>query len=609
MQLQGSVQWVIDGLMGFLDALFTPLANAMGQILADIADFTVLVPHPEWTTANQVMSAPSGGLWLTLWEFHWTVMVPASLAVLITSWFARQGGVAANLISVEQSARSRKSMAKGFGLILISWWLAGAYLNLAHALTQIITPDAAAMTAAIPELSVASVGIAAAFYYLELTVGSTLFVLLILVNVIRLIGSIAFVILFPMILAVVYGKIPVMSDLFKSFGNKLATTALWTIPVAAGWRVMAILGGSDEGILESVLSSSGIGVGVVDSVINPFLIMIPALIGIASPFLMSNVSQMYYLSNMADVNLGADAAGVGSGAGGGAGSGAGVGSGGPGGGPAGSGGSTRVNEGQNTLGDYGQGDGRTSSDIKKGGPPGERQTAVREGLSQTKETFDALDEDSNAIDWENVDKTKDRMQAAGGLAKRGGGLMKEGYSDWKDIFTEDGPGSVDAGSVDPDRAGLQFGHRRAEGHEEPDWVNSASPSEGEEGTDSADTVDIADDSINSSVDNTDDLFDSSPPDSEDTPGRDVDSTDDEISQETESISNTTGSSDPFQELSESEEGGSEGVQETLQDVFGDSPNDGEESEESGGVEEEPEGEASANDRPVPDWVREGEGRE
>ena len=612
MQLQGSVQWVIDGLMGFLDALFTPLANAMGTILKDIADFTVLVPHPEWTSAEQVMSAPDGGLWLTLWEVHWNVMVPSSLAILIAAWFARQAGVAANLVGAEESARSGRNLARGFGIILISWWIVGAYLNLAHALTALVTPDSAAMAAAIPDIGVATV-IAAAFYYLELTVGSTLFILLILVNVVRLIAIYGFVILFPILAAVYYANIPVLSDMFKSFGDKLATTAVWTFPVAAGWRIMATLAASDEGILESILASSGVGVGVVDSIINPFLIMIPAIIGIAAPLLMSNVSQMYYLSNMADVNMGADAAGTG---GGGAGASAGgataAGTGGAtaaGTGGAvsggGAGGGARVSGDQNTLGDYGQGDGRTSSDIKKGGPPGERQTAVRDALSGTKESFDALDENSSAIDWENVDKTKDRARAAGGAAKQAGSVLhdelQEGASDWKDIFTEDGPEEIDADEVDPDRAGLQYGHRRAEGHDTPDWIDDPESTDAGESPDSADGADGDAEASTNNLDVSD-----SPSVSTDTFADNGDSMDDGEGHATGSPDTGSGASDPFQEMAENGPDATPDEQQSLNDVFDDSPNTSETTEETESTDESPESPGSSDDRPVPDWVREEE---
>lgn len=362
---------------------------------------------------------------------------------------------------------------------------------------------------------------------------------------------------------------------------------------------MATLADSDEGILESILASSGVGVGVVDSIINPFLIMIPAIIGIAAPLLMSNVSQMYYLSNMADVNLGADAAG---GGGGGAGAGAGgataAGTGGAISG-GGSGSSARVGGNQNTLGDYGQGDGRTSSDVKKGGPPGERQTAVRDTLSGTKETFDALDENSNAIDWENVDKTKDRARAAGGAAKQTGSVLQEGASDWKDIFTEDGPEEIDAEPVDPDRAGLQYGHRRAEGHDTPDWIDEPTSPDTSESADGADSNDETS-TENLDVSDSPSVSTASSPDN-------GDSMDDGVGNTTGTTDTGSGVSDPFQEMGRSSTDATPDEQQSLNDVFDDTSNTSETTEETESTEESPETPESSDDRPLPDWVREEEG--
>jgi len=410
--MQGSTDWVVDGIMGAIDALVTPILDALGYILQEIAEFTVWTPHPKWESASQIMSPPADGtIWASIWETHWEVMVPASLAILVVTWFARQFGVAAGIVGAEQGARSKRNLITGFSVVLVSWWIVGAYLNFAHALAEIVTPNAAEMANAIPEIGITSVGVAAAFYYLELTVGATLFVLLILVNIIRIIAVYAFAILFPILMAVYYARLPVIDGMFKGFAEKLATPAMWTFPVAAGWRVMVVLNSSDDGIIAAMTNASGVGIDAIDGIITPFIFMIPAIVGIASPLLMSDVSQLYYLNNMANMSLGSDSGGSDPGSGDGTG-----GSNGSGGSGVGDGDPTT--SGQDRLDSMAQGGGSTPDYYTA--PQGERETSTRNALSAGKEKFDFLDEDSNVVDWENVDKTKDRAKAAGSALKSAG---------------------------------------------------------------------------------------------------------------------------------------------------------------------------------------------
>jgi len=417
--MAGYVESFGEAILGALDSLFSPIAEALSKILAAIADFTVWVPHPEWRSASQIMSAPDSGIWLSIWETHWQVMVPVSMTILITAWFGRQFGVATSILGAEQGARSKRNLIVGMAVIMLSWWIAGAYLNFVHLIVSAVTPDPGAMEAAIPDLGISTVGVAVAVYYLELSIGATIFVLLILINIVRVIAVYAFVILFPVLMAVYYARLPVLSSTFQEFNQKLAGTALWTFPVAAGWRVMVVLADSNEGVLAAITGASGMGVNAIDGIMMPFIVMIPGIIGIASPLLMSNVSQMYYLSNMADISMGSDS---GPGTGGGSGSG-GNGSGGGSTGATGSDGSgfTQTAHEPDTVGSLARGDQPVGE-----APQGERDTAVRSAAQSTKEHFDFLDEDSNMVDWENVDKTKDRAETLGRMAGRAKDGAKDG---------------------------------------------------------------------------------------------------------------------------------------------------------------------------------------
>lgn len=451
--MAGYVESFGEAILGALDSLFSPIAEALGKILTAIADFTVWVPHPEWRSASQIMSAPDSGIWLSIWETHWEVMVPVSMTILITAWFGRQFGVATSILGAEQGARSKRNLIIGMAVIMLSWWIAGAYLNFVHLIVSAVTPDPGAMQAAIPDLGISTVGVAVAVYYLELSIGATIFVLLILINIVRVIAVYAFVILFPVLMAVYYADLPVLSSTFQEFNQKLAGTALWTFPVAAGWRVMVVLADSNEGVLAAITGASGVGVDAIDGIMMPFIVMIPGIIGIASPLLMSNVSQMYYLSNMADISVGGDS---GSASGGGPGPGGNVNGNGSSGGSTGGTGSggegfTQTAHEPDTVGSLARGDQPVGE-----APQGERDTAVRSAAQSTKEHFDFLDEDSNMVDWENVDKTKDRAKTFGRMAGRAkdgaqklGSAMTEppeGMGSWKELFIE-GEGSASGAGV------------------------------------------------------------------------------------------------------------------------------------------------------------------
>lgn len=299
---------LISALLSFIEQWTDKAANILSEVLVDIAELTVWTPRPEYKTPSSLLTKPSDPIWGQIWEIHWEFMIPLGLAILWGSYFARNAGQSFNLVSAERGAQSRKTAIKGTFILLFSWWLIGIYLNLVHGLALALIPEVAEMKSAVPDLTISTGVVGVAIYALEINFNILLLILLVLANVIRILGTYTFGMLGGFALAVSYARIPIMSGAFEKAFNKMATIPLWVLPVAAAWRVMVVLAQANEdaSILETmlpggILSSFG---GAAESVVASLLITIPLIVGIASPLVMTDVQQLYYMKRLSGFSLG-----------------------------------------------------------------------------------------------------------------------------------------------------------------------------------------------------------------------------------------------------------------------------------------------------------------
>lgn len=383
--IDGSI--IVDAIKSVLDQLFTPLINIISEVLSKIAEFTWYIPHLPLNKPLDILARPSTGVWPAIYDFHFNTGVPIGVSILITVWFARKAGVAMTILDAEDEIKSNRNLLVGIVMVYISYYIAVLYLGFANAVVTLIAPSTAELTGIAGNIGLTGGGVAALFIYFNISVNSFLIILIILINVLRIVALLALPMLISIIMAFHYARIPIITQVTDKFGRSMASTALWALPVAGGWRVTAVLLNADAGILETVTPSSGIGVEAVDPIITTAVFMIPLIVGIVTPLFMSNISQLYYFSKIAGLSFGKY---VGSSGGSG---GSGSITGGAGGGPTDS--NPRI--------------GSQNSRISGGADPtggGDGSTSFREGLGTAKDIAPGFDENKEYVDWDNVDRTK-----------------------------------------------------------------------------------------------------------------------------------------------------------------------------------------------------------
>jgi len=292
-------------------------AEAMGKLLKAIADLTYWNPHPPIDSPSELFMIPDDwGIWLTLWDYHMKIAVPVCVCLLVFVWFARQAGVATNILGAQERVQSNRSLISGIFAVFLSFHGVVIYLNITQLIVTAIAPGADPLSDI--ALRFAGVGGAAALIivFLNVSINATLILLLFLINAARIFATFMLPILVPYAVALRFGRVPLLTDQVVKITKLLATSPLWTIPVAAGWRMMTILGGEGDGqtIGQYIIAEAGLngipGGGLAEQLITSSLFMVPVIIGILAPLKMSGAaSSMFYMSRLGGMSIGKDASG------------------------------------------------------------------------------------------------------------------------------------------------------------------------------------------------------------------------------------------------------------------------------------------------------------
>jgi hypothetical protein len=302
-----------DRLTEWLRGLLSDGAEALGQLIKSIADLTYWNPHPEINSPSELIMIPEDwGIWYTLWEYHIDIAFPVSVMLLITVWFARQAGVATNILGAEQRVQSNRSLISGIVAVFLSFHAVVVYLNISQLLVTAIAPGADPL--ANVSLRFAGVGGAAALaiVFLNVSINGIFILALFLINAARIFATFMLPVLVTYAVALHFAQVPLLTAQVKKITKLLASAPLWTIPVAAGWRLMVILGGASPGsqtIGEYIVAEAGLsdiaGSGVAEQLFTTSLFMVPVLIGIIAPLKMTGAaSSLFYMSRLAGLSVG-----------------------------------------------------------------------------------------------------------------------------------------------------------------------------------------------------------------------------------------------------------------------------------------------------------------
>jgi hypothetical protein len=302
-----------DRLTEWLRGLLSDGAEALGQLIKSIADLTYWNPHPEINSPSELIMIPeSWGIWYTLWEYHINIAFPVSVMLLITVWFARQAGVATNILGAEQRVQSNRSLISGIVAVFLSFHAVVVYLNISQLLVTAIAPGADPL--ANVSLRFAGVGGAAALaiVFLNVSINGIFILALFLINAARIFATFMLPVLVAYTVGLHFAQVPLLTSQVKKITKLLASAPLWTIPVAAGWRLMVILGGASpdsQTIGEYIVAEAGLsdvaGSAVAEQLFTTSLFMVPVLIGIIAPLKMTGAaSSLFYMSRLAGLSVG-----------------------------------------------------------------------------------------------------------------------------------------------------------------------------------------------------------------------------------------------------------------------------------------------------------------
>jgi len=403
---------LVDTLKGFVEWFIDSITEVLATGIDAIARATYWVPHPQLDEPSDLYLRPDSGVWANIYDFHWDYGVPVGVTILIGMWFLRTAGVAGGVLNTESKVRADKNILVGIVMISLSYYIAVLYLNIAHGIAIALAPGKTELEAVALELAGVSGGVAIAFHFLNISLSATLFILLLLVNLIRIIAVYSIPMLAWLFVTLHYAKVPILTPVVTDLGKKVSKTALWTIPVAAGWRVMYVLQSADTGIIESAMGGqlTNVGASGIDTILSTTLFMIPLIIGIASPLLMSNVSQMYYLNRLTGLSLGDDKGGGDGGTPGGGGGGGGAG---PGGGDGDATPGTQTTLDQ--IGNEPTGGGDDSPNITA-----RARSEASSAASLGKMLTPGMSNDQEYIDWDQIESDKEAIGKVGDFAESAG---------------------------------------------------------------------------------------------------------------------------------------------------------------------------------------------
>jgi len=314
-----------DGLKGAIFSTLRELASNGAEAIADlveaVADLTYWNPHPEFNSASEFLTLPPDHwtIWASLWKYHINQAVPIALIILIVPWFARRAGVATNIIGQEERMQSNRNLLSGVFAVVLSFHAVAAYLNVTQFLVVAIAPTSRGIGNVAVEFAGVSGGAALAIVFLNVSINSLFVLLLFLINAGRIIGTLLLPVLVPYTVALHFSEVPFLSTQVKRITKLLASSPLWTIPVAAGWRLMVILSGAAKGADENwtigkyLIEEAGLtfaGSDVAAQLLTTSLFMVPVLIGIIAPLKMTGAaSSAFYLSRLTGFSVGSSPSG------------------------------------------------------------------------------------------------------------------------------------------------------------------------------------------------------------------------------------------------------------------------------------------------------------
>jgi len=307
-----------EAIIGSLRSIATNGAEAITDLVEAIADLTYWNPHPEFNSVEEFFLLPPDhwGIWASLWEYHINRAVPIALVVLIVPWFARRAGVATNILGQEERMQSNRNLLSGVFAVFLSFHAVAAYLNMTQFLVVAIAPNSDEISRVSLEFAGASSAAAIAIVFLNVSINSLFIIVLFLINAARILGTFLLPVLVPYAVALIFARVPLLTGQVKKITKLLAASPLWTIPVAAGWRLMVILSGAtgdsrDATIGTYLIDQAGVdfaGSGVAEQLLTTSLFMVPVLIGIIAPLKMTGAaSSAFYLSRLAGLSIGSSA--------------------------------------------------------------------------------------------------------------------------------------------------------------------------------------------------------------------------------------------------------------------------------------------------------------
>jgi hypothetical protein len=309
-----------EAIIGSLRSIATNGAEAITDLVEAVADLTYWNPHPEFNSVEEFFLLPPDhwGIWASLWEYHINRAVPIALVVLIVPWFARRAGVATNILGQEERMQSNRNLLSGVFAVFLSFHAVAAYLNVTQFLVVAIAPNSDEISRVSLEFAGASGAAAIAIVFLNVSINSLFIIVLFLINAARILGTFLLPVLVPYTVALIFARVPLLTGQVKKITKLLAASPLWTIPVAAGWRLMVILSGATGDsrgatIGTYLIDQAGVdfaGSGVAEQLLTTSLFMVPVLIGIIAPLKMTGAaSSAFYLSRLTGFSVGSSPSG------------------------------------------------------------------------------------------------------------------------------------------------------------------------------------------------------------------------------------------------------------------------------------------------------------
>lgn len=279
----GIKEEIVKGIEGVLQGIVDGISNALGTGINSVVDLTTHVPKPQ-PSDGIIFGKPTNGLWEIIYQAR-TESAPyllvLGLIILSLSWFVKTIGESyTSLFDQLDKKRATTGLFAGFLAMYFLWWGFSALLWFSDGMTQFILDSTGSTdwSTIINNNFEDALGGSIFVTALIAFVGVGLVLLTAILHVLRLFGIYSIMYVLPILIGAYFGGIPVAKTVAKKSFKYLFVFATIPIPTAI------LLGLSSTLIQSDSLGLVGAEIG--STLIRPFIVVLPLLVGFVIPIFM-----------------------------------------------------------------------------------------------------------------------------------------------------------------------------------------------------------------------------------------------------------------------------------------------------------------------------------